>query len=270
MRKGHSHPLPPSPAIWGANWRGGGNPRAGMAPALGFSTHQPHGCCIGTRTPDPSRDGRNNQNNPHERRNPVFLTVACPCQWHGWAMGPAPPSPRRGLGAVWRFPGTERQPGETGRAPRQPTGCCLFTQQPAGRAERAAAKPSQRLLFPTLVAIKKCKFILLLQLLFSPPPQHAKRSSGRTAPRSGRPAERGSCRGRETPPGGQRVARAAPVAPKARRARAARNALESRTGSWLRFPLGSCALRPRRACRRLCPRGEIPKNNPKIHNSAPK
>lgn len=126
-------------------------------------------------------------NHPHKHCNPVSSPRAVhpPGAAGRWGQHP-PSSPRHGLGAVrWRrFPGTHRQPGETGQGPAPADGMLSFHTAPV--RGRAAAKPSAAL-FPTLVAIKKCKFILLLRPPFSPRMQNdprAERPHGAAVPGS--------------------------------------------------------------------------------------
>lgn len=155
-----------------------GEPTRGDVP--GLAMHQPH---VNVQTPNPSKAGRNPKITP--TRPPP-------------GSSPRPVGPRR-RGCTPR-PRRARVPRRTGSqvrrgAPCQRTRCAMLSFHTAPARGRAAAKPLAAL-FPTLVAIKKCKFIFFFFWCFSP---HAKRSLGITAPRSGGPGERGSCWGGKPP-----------------------------------------------------------------------
>lgn len=95
------------------------------------------------------------------------------------------PVPGAGAARQQQFPGTHGQPGETGRARCQQTGCCLFTQPRCG-AEWQRNPP--RLWFPHWVPLRNANSFFFAAR-FSP---HAKRSSGITAPRSDSPESVGA------------------------------------------------------------------------------
>lgn len=198
---------------------------------------------------------------PSSMRGPPKITHAgtvllfCRCHLippaHGApGRGDQHPLPVPGAGAArqQRFPGTHGQPGETGRARCQQTGCCLFTQPRCG-AERQRNPP--RLWFPHWVPLRNANSFLCCR--FSP---HAKRSSGITAPRSDSPESVGAA-GQGNTPCGKRVERAAL---RVRAAHGAPGAGEALGGD---FPLGPAPSIPGEPAEGSAPGGKALKVTPK-------
>lgn len=135
----------------------------------GLPMHQPCGCCISTQLPNPIQDERKppkiTQTStipPLPRRRPLIPVG----RWGDGVAGPAPP-PRGAGSGPFGGSGSQAHTGSQVRraGPRASRRDVVFSH-----STRAGPSGSETLkaFFPTLVAIKKCKFILLLPLLFLP------------------------------------------------------------------------------------------------------
>lgn len=194
---------------------------------------------------------------PIPHHHPSILAV----QRGEGAAGPAPPPCATGSGPFGGGSSQEHTGSQVRRAGRRASRRDVVFSH-STRAGRAAAKPSVAL-FPTLAAIKKCKFILFLLLLFLPT---CKTILGHNGPMEWWPLRAWELLGQGNT---SRVGAGGTSSPNGLEAKEGQGSTQ-RPGEQQRLlavlPLLSCALHPWGACRR----GESLKitleNNPRPSN----